>query len=303
MIVFQRTIKNAVQCEGIGLHSGRNIAMAIKPAPADTGVVFLRSDQGGARIEAAAPNTAATSTATTLRKNGVSVQAVEHLLGAFAGLGISNAVVELSGDEVPTLDGSAGPFIRLIIEAGIRTQNKIQPVLKVTHPVVVRDESGQLAVLPAERTSISYFIGGDDPLLQEQGFHYTASESGFIGEVADARTFGFLSDLQARQAGGQARGGPPENAAVPGPDPVLHTEGLRFRDEGMRHQVLDIIGDLSLVGMPVIGHVIAHQSGHRLNALMVNRLLHSSMHWVLVGDPDPAALQREAAVRPEMVVI
>jgi UDP-3-O-[3-hydroxymyristoyl] N-acetylglucosamine deacetylase len=279
------------------------MTMTIKPAPADTGVVFVRTDQGGARIEAVASNTAATSYATTLRRNGAAVRTVEHLLGALAGLGITNAFVELDGDEVPILDGSAGPFIRMIVEAGIRTQDKVQPVLKVTRPVFVREGSKQLEIWPADKTSISYFIDFNHPLLREQSFNYTASEEDFIREVADARTFGFLSDVQALQANGLARGGSLDNAVVLGPDSVLNREGLRYKDEFVRHKVLDIIGDLSLVGMPVIGHIVAHKSGHSLNALMVNKLLRSALHWVLVGDAVAAAPRREAAVYQETVAV
>ena len=295
MLRFQRTIKNSIGCEGIGLHSGRNVTMMIKPAPADTGVVFVRTDRGGARIEAVASHTAATNYATTLCRNGEAVQTVEHLLGAFAGLGITNAFVELDNGEVPILDGSASPFIRMIVEAGIQVQDKVQPVLKVTRPVLVREGNRQLAIWPAESTSISYFIDFDHPLLREQSFTYAVSEENFIREVADARTFGFLSDVQALQANGLAKGGSLENAVVLGPESVLNAEGLRYKDEFVRHKVLDIIGDLSLVGMPVIGHIVAHKSGHSLNALMVNKLLQSSLHWVLVGDQVPAASQRDAA--------
>jgi UDP-3-O-[3-hydroxymyristoyl] N-acetylglucosamine deacetylase len=228
---------------------------------------------------------------------------VEHLLGAFAGLGISNAFVELDADEVPILDGSAGPFIRMIAEAGIETQKKIQPLLKVTRPIVVREGSKQLAIWPSDILSISYFIDFDHPLLREQSFTYQASEDMFIREVADARTFGFLSDVRALKANGLAKGGSLENAVVLGPDTVLNKDGLRYQDEFVRHKILDIVGDLSLIGMPVIGHIVAHKSGHSLNALMVSKLLQSPFNWVLVGDPETPARRREASIYQESAAL
>jgi UDP-3-O-[3-hydroxymyristoyl] N-acetylglucosamine deacetylase len=303
MIKYQRTIKSNISFEGIGLHSGRKVSVRIKPAPANNGIVFVRRDLGNAEIKAIAPNTAATNLATMLRKNGAEVKTVEHLLGAFAGLGISNATVELDADEVPIMDGSAGPFIRMIAGTGIRTQDSVQPVLKVTRPVFVRDGDKQLAVWPAETQSISFLIDFDHPLVQEQCMSYQASEENFIREVADARTFGFLKDVELLRSKGLAKGASLENAVALSDDGVLNREGLRYRDEFVRHKVLDIIGDLSLVGMPVIGHVVAHKSGHALNAMMANKLLQSAMHWVLIGDLDRTVQRRETPVYQEAAAI
>jgi UDP-3-O-[3-hydroxymyristoyl] N-acetylglucosamine deacetylase len=302
MIRLQRTIKNEASCKGIGLHSGKLVSLTLKPAPVDSGVIFVRRDLGGAEIRAIGSNTAATSYATTLRQEGASVRTVEHLLGALAGLGIDNVFVELDSDEAPIMDGSAGPFVRLIAEAGIRTQDRIQPALKVTKPVFVREGSKQLAVWPAEAPSISYFIDFDHPLLREQSLNYQVSEENFIREVSDARTFGFLNDVQALRANGLARGGSLDNAVVLSGDSVLNKEGLRYQDEFVRHKILDIIGDLSLVGVPVIGHIVAHKSGHGLNAQMVSKLLNSPMNWVLVGGEEMPALREEALYREAAVV-
>jgi UDP-3-O-[3-hydroxymyristoyl] N-acetylglucosamine deacetylase len=299
MIRYQRTIKDNITFMGIGLHSGKSATMTLRPAPVDTGIIFVRTDLGGASIEAASFNTAATTYATTLQRDSASVQTVEHLLGALAGLGITNAFVDLNGAEVPILDGSAGPFIRKIVETGLRTQEKVQPVLKVTRPVSVRDGGRQLAIWPANTTSISYFIDFDHPLVREQSITYDASEESFIREIADARTFGFLRDVETMQAKGLAKGGSLENAVMLGPDRVLNKDGLRYHDEFVRHKVLDIIGDLALVGMPVIGHVVAIKAGHALNAQMVARLLQSPLNWVLVGDPERASSRREQVVYQE----
>ncbi len=283
MIRFQQTIKNSISCEGIGLHAGKPVKMTLKPAPAGTGVVFIRTDLDNAWVKANASHTSATNYATTLSRNNASVKTVEHLLAAFAGLNIDNVYVELDGDEVPIMDGSARPFIRLVADAGVRTQEALQPVLKVIKPIFVREGSKQLAIWPAETTSISYFIDFDHPLLKEQSLQYRPSEETFLREVSDARTFGFLSDVQALQANGLALGASLDNAVALDKDSVLNKDGLRYRDEFVRHKILDLIGDLSLVGMPVIGHIVAHKSGHGLNSQMVAKLLSNPESWILMG--------------------
>jgi UDP-3-O-[3-hydroxymyristoyl] N-acetylglucosamine deacetylase len=302
MLRYQRTLKNIIKCSGIGLHSGKQVNMALMPATADTGIVFVRGDLRGAEIEAIAANTSATSYATTLRKNGASVQTVEHLLSALAGLGISNAYVELDSDEVPIMDGSAAHFVRMIADAGIQSQDRTLPVLKITKPLFVREGDKQLAIWPSETASISYFLDFNHPLLKEQSLNYRISEENFIREVSAARTFGFLSDVRMLQANGLAKGGSLENAVVLGPETVLNPEGLRYHDEFVRHKIMDIIGDLSLVGMPVIGHVVAHKSGHGLNAVMVSKLLQSPEHYAVVGVPEKAASRREVVYQGSVVM-
>ncbi len=283
MIRTQRTVAKTISCEGIGLHSGRPVRMTIAPAPAGTGVVFIRTDKGRTEIRAVAANTAATQYATTLSQNGVSVRTVEHLLAAFEGLNVDNACVEIDSDEVPSMDGSARPFAKIIIEAGVRNQDVLQPVMKVIKPVFVRDGNKQIAVWPAETPSVSYFIDFDHPLLREQSLSYQPSEESFLREVSSARTFGFLSDMKTLQANGLARGASLENAIALDEDSVVNEGGLRYRDEFVRHKILDLIGDLSLAGMPIIGHVVAHKSGHGLNARMISKLLESTQSWITVG--------------------
>lgn len=302
MLRYQRTLQNTIACSGIGLHSGRQVTLALMPAPVDTGIVFVRRDLGGMKIEAIAANTAATSYATTLRKNGASVQTVEHLLSAFAGLGIANAYVELDADEVPIMDGSAAPFVRMIADAGIRSQDRLVPALKITKPLFVRDRDKQLAIWPSETAGISCFIDFDHPLLKEQSLSYQAGEENFIREVSAARTFGFLSDVQMLQANGLAKGGSLENAVVLGPETVLNPEGLRYHDEFVRHKIMDLIGDLSLIGMPVIGHVVAHKSGHGLNAAMVSKLLQNPEHYAVLGVPETAAPRREVVYQQSVIM-
>jgi UDP-3-O-[3-hydroxymyristoyl] N-acetylglucosamine deacetylase len=293
MIRYQRTIKNNIICKGIGLHTGKTVQMTLRPASTGTGVVFIRTDLAYTRIRAAAANTDTTSYATSLSQNNVSVKTVEHLLAAFAGLNIDNAYVELDAEEIPIMDGSARPFVKLIADAGIVTQEMAQPALKIITPIFVRDGNKQLAIWPSERTSISYFIDFNHPLLKEQSMHYQLTEETFLREVSEARTFGFIRDVKTLQANGLAKGASLENALALDENSVLNEDGLRFRDEFVRHKILDLIGDLSLVGMPIIGHIVAHKSGHRMNAQMVGKLLNSPQTWILVGSPEDAGVNRQ----------
>ncbi|HYA85818.1 MAG TPA: UDP-3-O-acyl-N-acetylglucosamine deacetylase [Nitrospirota bacterium] len=292
MLRFQRTLKTEVFCDGIGLHTGSRVRVVLKPAPAGIGIVFIRTDLGGAEVKAVTANTASTGYATSLSQNNVSVKTVEHLLAAFAGLNIDNAIVELDSEEVPIMDGSARPFVRMIAEAGIRTLETLQPVLKIIKPVFVRDGNKQLAIWPAEVTSISYFIDFDHPMLKEQCLQYQPTEEAFLREVSDARTFGFMSDVKALQANGLARGASLDNAVALGEDSVLNKDGLRYKDEFVRHKILDLIGDLSLLGMPIIGHIVAHKSGHALNAQMVSKLQNTPQNWILLGSTPEAAVDQ-----------
>jgi len=301
MIRFQRTIKNTIQCKGIGLHSGKQVSLVLRPAAPDTGVVFIRTDLGGAQVAAVAANTAATSYATTLTASGASVQTVEHLLAALAGLGIDNVSVEIDADEVPIMDGSARVFARLIADAGIQAQAKLQPVLKVMKPIFVRDGNKQIAIWPSEKPSISYFIDFNHPMLREQSLNYHVSGDGFIREIADARTFGFLSDVKTLQANGLAKGASMDNAVALGEDSVLNQEGLRYQDEFVRHKILDLIGDFSLAGMPIMGHIVAHKSGHGLNAQMVSKLLSSTQSWIILGSRETTEKPGEALYRQAML--
>jgi UDP-3-O-[3-hydroxymyristoyl] N-acetylglucosamine deacetylase len=190
----------------------------------------------------------------------------------------------------------------MIADAGIQSQDRTLPVLKITKPLFVREGDKQLAIWPSETASISYFLDFNHPLLKEQSLNYRISEENFIREVSAARTFGFLSDVRMLQANGLAKGGSLENAVVLGPETVLNPEGLRYHDEFVRHKIMDIIGDLSLVGMPVIGHVVAHKSGHGLNAVMVSKLLQSPEHYAVVGVPEKAASRREVVYQGSVVM-
>src|SRR5208337_1742976 len=241
------------------------------------------TELGNAEVKAVAANTSATNYATELNQNGVSVKTVEHLLSTFASLNIDNVYVEIDTEEVPIMDGSARPFVRLIADAGIQSQEILQPALKVIKPIFVREGNKQLAIWPAETTSISYFIDFNHPMLKEQSMQYQPSEDAFLREVSDARTFGFMSDVKTLQANGLAKGASLDNAGALGEESVLNEEGLRYQDEFVRHKILDLIGDLSLVGMSIIGHIVAHKSGHGLNAQMVSNLLNNPQNWIAMG--------------------
>jgi UDP-3-O-[3-hydroxymyristoyl] N-acetylglucosamine deacetylase len=293
MIRYQRTIKKDIICNGIGLHTGKTVQMTLKSAATGTGVVFIRTDLANTRIRASAANTDTTSYATSLSRNSVSVKTVEHLLAAFAGLNIDNVYVELDGEEIPIMDGSARPFVKLIADAGILTQESFQPALKIIAPIFVRDGSKQLTIWPSEKMSISFFIDFPHPLLKEQSVHYRPTEEAFLREVSEARTFGFMSDVRVLQANGLAKGASLDNAVALDEKSVLNDGGLRFRDEFVRHKVLDLIGDLSLAGMPIIGHIVAHKSGHSMNAQMVGKLLNSPQTWILVGSPEDTGVSRQ----------
>jgi UDP-3-O-[3-hydroxymyristoyl] N-acetylglucosamine deacetylase len=294
---YQRTIKNTICCEGIGLHTGKTVKMTLLPAPEDTGVIFIRTDLDHSEIRAVASNITATGYATTLSQNNASVKTVEHLLAVFSGLNIDNVYVKIDSEEIPIMDGSARPFVKLIADVGIQTQELLQPVLKVIKPIFVREGNKQLAIWPAEATSISYFIDFNHPMLKEQSLQYQPSEETFLREISDARTFGFLSDVKTLQANGLAKGASLDNAVALGENSVLNTDGLRYRDEFVRHKILDLIGDLSLVGMPIIGHIVAHKSGHGLNAQMVSKLLNNPQHWILVGSRDEETGMQEMHIQ------
>ncbi|MEW6410468.1 MAG: UDP-3-O-acyl-N-acetylglucosamine deacetylase [Nitrospirota bacterium] len=284
---FQRTIKEKISCSGIGLHTGEKVNLTLQPAPVNSGIVFIRTDvNGGFPIKANIRNVIDTRYASTLGRDGIKVQTVEHLLAAAAGLGIDNLYVELDSSEIPIMDGSASPFIYLMQKAKIEIQKRLQPVIKVIRPVMVRDGSKHALIKPSNTTKISYVINFNHPLLKEQKLSYIYDERSFVGEIAKARTFGFLREVEGLRANGLAKGGSLDNAIVVGDYRVINEGGLRYKDEFVRHKILDSIGDLALLGMPVTGHFVANRSGHSLNIKLVSKLLTSKNSWLIVGDEE-----------------
>ncbi len=282
-MAFRRTLKRAVGCTGIGLHSGRPVRLDLKPAPAGHGLRFLRSDVG-VEIPASLAYLSRQDHATTLCRDGVSVETVEHLLAALYALAIDDAQIEVSGPEIPVLDGSAAPFVILIHEAGTRPQKEPRQYLKITRPVEVVRGNKSARLLPSEHFEIRYTIGFEHPLLRHQEYETRITAETFVDELAPARTFGFLRDVETMRRNGLALGGSLENAVVIGETGVLNN-ALRFEDEFARHKAMDAVGDLALLGHPLLGRLEAVKAGHALHAAVAQKLLATPEAFELVESP------------------
>jgi UDP-3-O-[3-hydroxymyristoyl] N-acetylglucosamine deacetylase len=267
----QNTIKRPVTLEGIGLHSGKQAKVTLSPAPEDTGIVFRAGDD---RIAAAPESVVNSHYATTIGKNGTRVATVEHLMAAAAGLGIDNLEVAVDGPEIPAMDGSAKPFVALLAAAGRSQQSARRRPLTLPGPVRVGTDGRWIHVFPAPAFRISYTLDVDHPAIGTQVLSWApATERSFVDEVAPARTYGFLKDLGIMRKNGLARGGSLDNAVVLAKGGPLN--GLRYRDEFVRHKILDLIGDLALLGRPVLAHVVARNGGHTLNVELVRAIQHA----------------------------
>jgi UDP-3-O-[3-hydroxymyristoyl] N-acetylglucosamine deacetylase len=284
----QQTLRRSISCTGIGLHSGNKVTLSLKPAPADFGIRFRRTDLGGAEIPATVQHLAGINYATGLSRDTGSVETVEHLLAALSSLGIDNVVVELNHPEVPIMDGSAAPWVYLINEAGVKRLGSPRRYLKVLRPMSLSRGDKRIAIYPSDHFKVTYSIAFDHPLLRHQSRTMRITEDAFVEEIAPARTFGFLKEVEMLRQQGLALGGSLENAIVIGDTGVLNN-ALRFDDEFVRHKILDVIGDLALVGRPVIGHVVAHRGGHALHTAFAAQLLDESDAWHLVEAPRPVA--------------
>jgi UDP-3-O-[3-hydroxymyristoyl] N-acetylglucosamine deacetylase len=280
----QRTLKRSISCAGIGLHSGKKVNLSLKPAAADTGIRFRRTDLGGVEIPARATHVGAVAYATQLREGEATVETVEHLLAALAAMRVDNAVIELNTREVPIMDGSSAPFIYLLQEAGIRVLAEPRRYMKVTRPMTLTRGDKQISLYPADEFKVSYTIGFDHPLLRHQARAITVTEETFAEEIAPARTFTFLKEVEMLRQNGLALGGSLDNAIVIGDTGVLNSS-LRFDDEFVRHKILDLVGDLSLVGHPVVAHAVVHRGGHALHTAMAAQLLQERDAWQLVESP------------------
>ncbi|MDA8387412.1 MAG: UDP-3-O-acyl-N-acetylglucosamine deacetylase [Nitrospiraceae bacterium] len=285
----QRTLKEEISLEGVGLHTGVSSVMRLRPAPGGTGIVFHIKGKGVA-INASHKTVCDTAFATTLGINGTRVKTVEHLLAALAGLGIDNVHIEIDGPEVPILDGSSKRFVDCIIGAGIADQPLRRARLKMVKPFFFRDDDAEITALPWDGRCITYRIFYPHRLLGFQEMTFGFEEDLFIKEIAPARTFGFLKDVQRMRANGLAKGGSLDNAVLLSDTDVINSSGLRFKDEFLRHKLLDFIGDLSLAGSPVEGHITASRTGHASNLRFVNALLAASECWQMVYGPEPENL-------------
>jgi UDP-3-O-[3-hydroxymyristoyl] N-acetylglucosamine deacetylase len=272
----QRTLKSLVSASGVGLHTGKKVRITLRPAPVDTGVVFRRVDLASpVDIPARAELVGEARLASTLIKGDVKVQTVEHLMSAFGGLGVDNAYVDLDAPELPIMDGSASPFVLLIQQAGIEEQNAPKKFLRVTRRVEVKDGDKWARLDPYEGYRLSFSIEFRHPVIERttQAVTVDFAETSYLKEIARARTFGFMHEVEDLRDSGLALGGGLDNAVVLDEYRVLNTEGLRFADEFIRHKLLDAIGDLYLLGKPLLGAFTAHKSGHALN----NRLLRAAL--------------------------
>ncbi|MCR9105873.1 MAG: UDP-3-O-acyl-N-acetylglucosamine deacetylase [Gammaproteobacteria bacterium] len=292
-MLCQRTLKTAVETSGIGLHCAEPVRLCLRPAPVDTGIVFRRTDLHPAvDIPATLEHVAQTTLSTSLARDGQHLATVEHLLAALSGLGVDNAVVEVTARELPIMDGSAGPFVSLIESAGVVEQSAPRLYLRIKREVRVAQGDKWALFQPFAGFRVAFSIDYDQPVLQEQVVQAEIdfSRASFADDVSQARTFGFMRDIDLLRSRGFALGGSLDNAVVLDDHRVLNREGLRSQDELVKHKVLDAIGDLYLFGHPIIGEFRAHKSGHTLNNVAMHALLDATDAWELVPSADPRPL-------------
>jgi len=283
-VLAQKTLKTAIHCRGIGLHSGTKVALTLRPASADSGIVFRRIDPagGGAEIRAHWRNVAESQLCTTVsNREGIAVATIEHLMAAFSGAEIDNVLVEIDGPEVPIMDGSAAPYLFLIECAGIVELDAPRRAIKVLKPISVGESGKSASLLPDHGFSMSFEIDFPSRAISRQDIAVTVDQFTFKNEISRARTFGFLHEVDSMRAAGLARGGSLDNAVVIDGDRVVNQGGLRYADEFVRHKVLDAVGDLYLAGAPIIGHFRGVRSGHALNRRVLEALFADESAWCL----------------------
>jgi UDP-3-O-[3-hydroxymyristoyl] N-acetylglucosamine deacetylase len=288
-MIRQRTLKNVIRATGVGLHTGEKVFLTLRPAAVNTGIVFRRIDlEPVVDVKASLDNVSSTRMSTTLERDGVRISTVEHLMSAFAGLGIDNVFVDLTAAEVPIMDGSAGPFVFLIESAGIEEQRAPKQFIRIKQSVEIRDGDKWAKFDPYDGFKVDLTIDFDHPVVQSSQQHASIdfSESSFIKDVSRARTFGFLDEVEALQEAGLARGGSLDNAIVMDAFHILNDDGLRYRDEFVKHKILDAVGDLYLLGHLLVGAFSAHKSGHSMNNGLLRRLLETESAWECVSYDD-----------------
>ncbi|HAG45742.1 MAG: UDP-3-O-acyl-N-acetylglucosamine deacetylase [Pseudomonadota bacterium] len=288
-MIRQRTLKNVIRATGVGLHTGEKVFLTLRPAAVNTGIVFRRIDlKPVVDVEAILDNVSNTRMSTTLERDGVRISTVEHLMSAFAGLGIDNVFVDLTAAEVPIMDGSAGPFVFLIESAGIEEQRAPKQFIRIKQSVEICDGDKWAKFDPYDGFKVDLTIDFDHPAVQSSQQHASIDflESSFIKDVSRARTFGFLDEVEALQEAGLARGGSLDNAIVMDAFHILNDEGLRYRDEFVKHKILDAVGDLYLLGHLLVGAFSAHKSGHSMNNRLLRRLLETESAWEYVSFDD-----------------
>jgi UDP-3-O-[3-hydroxymyristoyl] N-acetylglucosamine deacetylase len=276
----QKTLEKSVSCSGIGVHSGRKVRLNIHPAPINHGIKFRRTDLSeGRSIPALFSRVVDTSLATVIGQDGCIVSTIEHLMASFSGLSIDNALVELDSYELPIMDGSAGPFTQLIKSAGIKNQNAPRFFFVVKEPIILEENGKSVGIYPGSERRITYTITFNHPLVQTQSLSIDLSADEFENEIAPARTFGFYHEIEYLKKFGLARGGSLDNAVVLDREKILNPGGLRYPDEFVRHKILDCIGDFSLLGMPILGHIKVYKSGHAFNHEFLKEFLTRKGSW------------------------
>ena len=288
-MITQRTLKNVIRATGVGLHTGEKVYLTLRPAAPNTGIVFRRIDLDPAvDIPARCENVGDTRLSTTLERGNVRISTVEHLMSAFAGLGVDNAYVDLTAPEVPIMDGSAGPFVFLIQSAGVEEQSVAKQFIRIKKKIKLEEGDKWARFEPLNGFKVSFAIDFEHPIFHDSAQHASVdfSATSFVKEVSRARTFGFMQELEALREAGLARGGSLDNAIVMDSYHILNDDGLRYEDEFVKHKILDAIGDLYLLGHPLIGSFSAYKSGHALNNKLLRKLLLQKNAWELVTFDD-----------------
>lgn len=295
MGIWQHTIKKDISFAGVGLHSGKPVRLVIKPAAVDSGIRFVRVDQNSEfTVHAHMSEVSDTSLATTLGNNDAIVGTTEHLLAALAGLGIDNALVELDSDEVPIMDGSAGPFVHLLQRVGRRRQDAPKMMLQVTREIAVKNGSSEITIKPHDSFKVTCEIDFDHEAISRQSLSLEVTPDSFAREIASARTFGFLHEVEYLRQNGKALGGSLENAVVIDQDGVVNAGGLRFSDEFVRHKALDLVGDLALLGCSLMAHVKASRCGHGQHLQLMQAIIDNPDSWQFVRAKEDVADKKSA---------
>jgi len=295
-MIRQRTLNNMIRATGVGLHTGEKVYLTLHPAPVNTGIIFRRTDLDPVvEIHAKAENVGETTLSTTLMNGDVRVSTVEHLLSAMAGLGIDNAIIDVTAPEVPIMDGSAGPFVFLLQSAGIREQEEPKQFIRIKRPITVTDGDKVASFKPFDGFKVSFSIDFDHPAFHNRTLKAEVDfcSTSFVKEVSRARTFGFMHEIEYLRSKGLARGGSMDNAIVVDEFQVLNEDGLRYEDEFVKHKILDAIGDLYLLGNSLIGEFVGHKSGHGLNNASLRELIAQEDAWEVVtfeNDEDEAPI-------------
>ena len=289
MVIKQRTLDKSVSCSGIGLHSGEQAKIKLEPASDNSGIVFERTDiSGQARFIKAGCETIATSEfcSAVANDHGVKVLTIEHLMAALSGCSIDNVIVKINKQEVPILDGSSSPFVDMIQNAGVKELNSPRQYIKILENISVEDNSKRLELIPGNTFSINYEINYNDNVIGKQTAAVDINEEVFVNNIAKARTFCFEKEVEALKSRGIIKGGSLRNAVVVGENKVINSDGLRYEDELVRHKILDLIGDLYLMGHPIIGKLNGRFGGHNLNCNLVKKICVSNQSWKLVTVDD-----------------